>query len=351
MSISCVLGVPGVPGLPAVPGVPAVSAVPAAPESAICAEGLGKLYGDTEAVVGLDLDVPEGRIFGFVGPNGAGKSTTIGMLCTLVRPTLGRARVAGCDVGTQPDEVRRRIGLIFQESTLDVDLTAEENMRFQADLFGVPRRRSRVLIPELLELVDLAQRRDSPVRTLSGGMRRRLEIARGLLHAPRVLFLDEPTTGLDPQTRAAVWEHLHRLRREQGITVFLTTHHLEEAEHCDLMAIIDAGELVAEGTPAGLKAVVGADLVTLHTGDDARAARAVRERFGLAVQTHERGLRLKVADGAAFVPRLCAELGVPVRSVRVTPPSLDDVFLHYTGRTIREADGGPTPPPGLGPRR
>ncbi|MEU0934973.1 ATP-binding cassette domain-containing protein [Embleya sp. NPDC005971] len=318
-------------------------------------EGLGKLYGDTEAVVGLDLEVPAGRIFGFLGPNGAGKSTTIGMLCTLVRPTLGRAQVAGCDVGTQPDEVRRRIGLIFQESTLDVDLTAEENMRFQADLFGVPRRRSRTTIPALLQLVDLAQRANSPVRTLSGGMRRRLEIARGLLHAPRVLFLDEPTTGLDPQTRAAVWEHLHRLRREQGITVFLTTHHLEEAEHCDQIAIIDAGELVAQGTPAALKAIVGADLVTLHTADDERAARAVRERFGLVTQAHEGGLRLRVADGAAFVPRLCAGIGVPVRSVHVKPPSLDDVFLHYTGRTIREADGGAGAaagvPQGFGPRR
>ncbi|MFI6981038.1 ATP-binding cassette domain-containing protein [Embleya sp. NPDC050154] len=318
---------------------------------AIRAEGLGKLYGDTEAVVGLDLEVPAGRIFGFLGPNGAGKSTTIGMLCTLVRPTLGQARVAGRDVRTEPDEVRRRIGLIFQESTLDVDLTAEENMRFQADLFGIPRRRSRTTIPALLDLVDLARRGNSPVRTLSGGMRRRLEIARGLLHAPRVLFLDEPTTGLDPQTRAAVWEHLHRLRREQGITIFLTTHHLEEAENCDLMAVIDAGELVAQGTPAALKAVVGADLVTLHTGDDERAAHAVHERFGLTAEVHEGGLRLRVADGAAFVPRLCAELDVPVRSVRVTAPSLDDVFLHYTGRTIREADGGPTAPSGFGPRR
>ncbi|MFJ4200808.1 ATP-binding cassette domain-containing protein [Streptomyces sviceus] len=317
--------------------------------TAVQVEGLRKTYGTHEAVVDLDLSVAAGQTYGFLGPNGAGKSTTIGMLCTLIRPSAGRAEVAGHDIAREPDAVRRGIGLVFQESTLDGELTAEENLRFQADLFGMPRPLARRTIAELLDLVELTPRKDSPVRTYSGGMRRRLEIARGLLHTPRVLFLDEPTTGLDPQTRVAIWEHLHRLRAEQEITVFLTTHHLEEAEHCDRMAIMDRGQLVVEGTPAGLKGVVGADLVVLRTGDDDEAARAVRERFGIEAEAGADGVRLRTPDGAGFVPRLCAELTVPVHAVTVTPPTLDDVFLHYTGRTIREADGPQQP--AFGPRR
>ncbi|GAA3159556.1 MULTISPECIES: ATP-binding cassette domain-containing protein [Streptomyces] len=316
---------------------------------AVLVEGLRKTYGTHEAVVDLDLAVAPGETYGFLGPNGAGKSTTIGMLCTLLRPSAGRAEVAGHDITREADAVRRGIGLVFQESTLDGELTAEENLRFQADLFGLPRARARRAISELLDLVELTHRKDSPVRTFSGGMRRRLEIARGLLHTPRVLFLDEPTTGLDPQTRVSIWEHLHRLRAEQEITIFLTTHHLEEAEHCDRMAIMDQGQLVVEGTPAGLKAVVGADLVVLRTDDDERAALAVQDRFGLKADTGPDGVRLRTQDGAGFVPRLCAELAVPVHAVTVTPPTLDDVFLHYTGRTIREADGPQQPH--FGPRR
>jgi len=178
------------------------------------------------------------------------------------------------------------------------------------------------------------------VQLFSGGLRRRLEIARGLLIGPRVLFLDEPTTGLDPQTRAAVWDYLNVLRREQDTTIFLTTHHLEEAENCDQIAIIDHGRVVAQGSPAGLKSVIGADLVTLRTADDARAARAISERFGLAAEVRADGLHVRVADGAAFVPSICAGLGLPIRSVTVSPPTLDDVFLHHTGRSIRETDVG-----------
>ncbi|GAA4800204.1 ABC transporter ATP-binding protein [Streptomyces ziwulingensis] len=319
--------------------------------SAVRAEGLSKLYGERAAVVGLDLDVADGEIFGFLGPNGAGKSTTIGMLSTLVRPTLGRAWIAGHDVLCDPRAVRSRIGLVFQEPSLDEELTAAENLRFQAELFGLARAEARRRIAALLELVDLTARRDGLVRTFSGGMRRRLEIARGLLHAPRVLFLDEPTTGLDPQTRAAIWEHLHRLRRERELTVFLTTHHLEEAENCDRIAIMDDGELVAEGTPRELKAVVGDDLVVLRTGDDAAAAAAVRASFAVAAEAGASGVRMRVPDGAAFVPRLCARLTVPVHAVTVAPPTLDDVFLHYTGRSIREADRGPVSPGDLATRR
>jgi ABC-2 type transport system ATP-binding protein len=317
---------------------------------AVRAEGLRKTYGTHEAVLDLDLAVEPGELYGFLGPNGAGKSTTIGMLCTLLRPTAGRAEVAGYDVIRRPHEVRKRIGLVFQESSLDGELTAEENLRFQAELFGVRRREAQRLIGELLELVELGHRRDTPVRMFSGGMRRRLEIARGLLHTPRVLFLDEPTTGLDPQTRVAIWEHLHRLRNEQEITVFLTTHHLEEAEWCDRIAIMDHGDLVVEGRPGDLKSVIGADLVTLRTGDDATAVAAIAERFGLTAESAKDEVRVRVADGAEFVPRLCAELSVPVRSVTVRPPSLDDVFLHYTGRTIREADDRPAALPAFGRR-
>ncbi len=309
----------------------------------IVAEGLGKSYGDRAAVTDLDLTVEAGEIFGFLGPNGAGKTTTVSLLCTLLRPSTGWAEVAGYDVRRQPDEVRRRIGLVFQEPTLDMDLTAEQNLRFQAELYDLPRRAARPRIAEMLALVDLTARRNSPVGSFSTGMRRRLEIARGLLHTPRVLFLDAPTTGLDPQTRVAIWEHLHQMREEQETTVFLTTHHLEEAENCDQIAIIDDGRLVVKGAPAELKAVVGADLVVLRTGDDEAAAAAIEDRFGIESEAGPDGVRMRVADGASFVPKLCSELAVPVHSVTVTPPTLDDVFLHYTGRSIREADNGPGP--------
>ncbi|MFI6585586.1 ATP-binding cassette domain-containing protein [Embleya sp. NPDC050493] len=305
---------------------------------AVLARGLTKSYGPVHAVCGLDLTVHAGEAFGFLGPNGAGKSTSIAMLSTLLRPTAGRAEVAGHDIRDEQDAVRRAIGIVFQETTVDVDLTAEENLRFHADLYGMPRREARGRIASMLDLVGLTERSTRAVRTFSGGMRRRLEIARGMLHTPRVLFLDEPTTGLDPQTRAAIWGYLHRLREESGTTLFMTTHQLEEAEHCDRIAVVDEGRVVVEGSPAQLKAVIGDDLVVLRTRDNDSALRSVREQFGLRAVVEESELRVRVADGAAFVPRLCRQLTVPVYSVSVTSPTLDDVFLHYTGRTIREAD-------------
>ncbi|MBH1937422.1 ATP-binding cassette domain-containing protein [Streptomyces sp. AV19] len=311
---------------------------PAVAAATILARDLRKTYPGVEAVRGVDLTVRAGETFGFLGPNGAGKSTTIAMLCTLARPTAGRASVAGADVTTDPAAVRRRIGLVFQDLTVDGDLTAAENLRFHADLYGLPRRAARRRVTEMLALVGLHDRRDSAVRTFSGGMKRRLEIARGLLHAPQVLFLDEPTLGLDPHSRAQVWEHLHRVRTRQSVTLFLTTHYLEEAEHCDRIAVIDGGRIVAEGTPAALKAVVGADRVAVRTADDTAALRALRERFGLRVHADREGLLVHVPDGASFVPRLCEGLGVPVLSVAVTRPSLDDVFLRCTGRTLHSAE-------------
>jgi ABC-2 type transport system ATP-binding protein len=237
--------------------------------------GLSKRFADLEAVRGVSFSVAAGETFGFLGPNGAGKSTTIAMLCTLLRPTSGSARVAGYDVAREQAAVRQRIGLVFQDTTLDDYLTAEENLRFHAELYGVPRAEAPRRIEDVMNMVGLWDRRANLVRTFSGGMKRRLEIARGLMHSPRVLFLDEPTVGLDPQTRAHIWSYINELRRTEQITMFLTTHYMDEAEHCDRIAIIDEGRIVASGTPEELKAQVGRDRVEIHTADDEAAIAAL----------------------------------------------------------------------------
>jgi ABC-2 type transport system ATP-binding protein len=306
--------------------------------AAIVVEDLTRRFDEIEAVRGVSFTVPPGQTFGFLGPNGAGKSTTISMLCTLLAPTSGRARVAGFDVTTQQAEVRRRIGLVFQDTTLDDYLTAEENLRFHAELYGVPRSAVGARLDQVLELVGLAERRASLVRTFSGGMKRRLEIARGLLHSPRVLFLDEPTIGLDPQTRSQIWAYLDQLRRREVITMFLTTHYMEEAERCDRIAIIDNGRIVVEGTPDELKASVGKDRVTLRSGDDQAAIARLLERFGLEATVSEGAVTFHVKGGEEFVPRLFAELGIPILAISINRPTLDDVFMTYTGRTIRDAE-------------
>ncbi len=314
-------------------------AVPVSPSRpAIAVEGLVKRYGDFEAVKGISFDVAQGETFGFLGPNGAGKSTTISMLCTLIKPSGGRALVDGFDVVAEQMEVRRRIGLVFQDTTLDDYLTAEENLRFHAELYGVRRD----LVPErlrrVMEMVGLWERRNSVVRTFSGGMKRRLEIGRGLLHSPRVLFLDEPTVGLDPQTRASIWDYINQLKRQEQITMFLTTHYMDEAENCDRIAIMDGGQIVRIDTPEALKASVGQDRVEIHTDNDEEAIAVVEARFGLKATMSEGLVTLHVAAGEEFVPRLFAELGIPILSVRVSRPTLDDVFMSYTGRTIRDAE-------------
>ncbi|MYY04561.1 MULTISPECIES: ATP-binding cassette domain-containing protein [unclassified Streptomyces] len=317
------------------------------PEYAISTRGLVKSYPGpegttTHAVRELDLDVRQGETFAFLGPNGAGKSTTIAMLCALARPTAGHATVAGADVRTQPHQVRQRVGMLFQQSALDPDLTAEQNLRIHARLYGIRRVHVRQRAAEVLEVAGLTDRRRSPVRTLSGGMRRRLEIARQLLHAPSLLFLDEPTTGLDPHARAQIWAHLHALRERQGTTLFVTTHHLEEAANCDRVAIIDRGRLVAQDTPRALRAAIGDDRVMLHTSDDTTAHRIVRRiappEHSVTVDPH--GVCLRVPDGSSWIPRLCAALeghSIAVRAASATPPTLDDVFFHHTGRSIHGA--------------
>jgi ABC-2 type transport system ATP-binding protein len=318
---------------------------------AVQVRGLEKRFGELVAVDGVDLDVRRGETFGFLGPNGAGKSTTISMLCTLLQPTGGHAVVAGTDVVAESDEVRRRIGLVFQDVTLDTYLTAEQNLRFHAQLYGVPSDEFEARMRQVLELVGLWERRKSDVMTYSGGMKRRLEIARGLLHSPRVLFLDEPTVGLDPQTRASIWEYLDQLRKQEDLTIFLTTHYMDEAEYCDRIAIMDAGQIVALDTPAALKAQIATDRVRLVTADDEAAAAAIRERYDLETTVVDDALELQVADGEAFVPKLLSEIGVPVSSVSVARPSLDDVFMAFTGRTIRDAEGPQVEMPAMWRRR
>jgi ABC-2 type transport system ATP-binding protein len=312
-------------------------------EPAIEVRGLTKTYksGDTviEAVRGIDLRVDAGQTYGFLGPNGAGKSTTIEMLCTIRNPTAGSARVAGFDVVRERDEVRRRIGLVFQQQTLDQQLTAEQNLRFHADLYGLSRADAGRRIDEVLEMVALTDRRKDTVLKFSGGMKRRLEIARGLVHAPAVLFLDEPTIGLDPQTRAAIWDYLGDLRQRTEITVFVTTHYMDEAEHCDRIAIMDHGSLVDIDTPAALKASVGTDRVTIRTADDEEALRRLPGSIGTS-----EGVVINVEDGEAYVPELFSTLGVPITNVSISRPSLDDVFLSYTGRTIRDSEQTPAMP-------
>jgi len=305
---------------------------------AVEVSGLSKRYGAVEAVKGVSFSVARGEVFAFLGPNGAGKTTTIKMLCTLARPTGGRATVDGFDVQHQPKSVRRQIGLVFQEQTLDEQLTAEENLRFHAVLYGVPHDQVDARIVKVLELVALSDRRKDLVSTYSGGMARRLEIARGMLHTPKVLFLDEPTVGLDPQTRALIWDDIQRLRMEEGVTIFLTTHYMDEAEYAGRIAIIDHGSIIALDTPDVLKASVGTDTVEIETADD-EVAFASLQLAGYKVERTEGGLVAFVEDEEAAVGPIVAAAGVPVRTVRAHRPTLDDVFLHFTGREIREQHG------------
>ena len=310
--------------------------------AAVSVSGLRKRYGDIEAVRGIDFEVAAGETFGFLGPNGAGKSTTIKILCTLAKPTSGSAHVAGHDVVADRDEVRRNIGLVFQDTTLDSYLTAAQNLRFHADLYAVPKAAVEPRMRQVLDMVGLWDRRDSLVSTFSGGMQRRLEIARGLLHAPYVLFLDEPTVGLDPQTRASIWKYINDLKSREDITIFLTTHYMDEAENCERIAIIDHGKIVAIDTPEALKASVGKDRVQIHTADDTAAIAELATKFGIEAAVHEGAVTFSVTSGEHFVPRLFAELTVPISTVSMSRPSLDDVFMSYTGTTIRDAEASGT---------
>jgi ABC-2 type transport system ATP-binding protein len=305
---------------------------------AVVVSALSKSFGAVEAVRSVDFEVAAGEVFGFLGPNGAGKSTTINMLCTLLKPSAGSATVAGHDVVRERDAVRRNIGLVFQDPTLDGYMSAEQNLRMHAELYGVDRALVPPRMRQVLEMVGLWERRSAQVLTFSGGMRRRLEIARGLMHSPRVLFLDEPTIGLDPQTRSSIWRYIGELKQNEDITIFMTTHYMDEAEFCDRIAIMDQGEIVAIDTPTALKAGIGDDRIRIATDDDGAAIAALERRFGIAARVSAGAVTFAVPAGEQFVPRLFAELGVPIKEVSVSRPTLDDVFMAFTGSSIRDAE-------------
>jgi len=303
-------------------------------------ENLVKKFGQLVAVNGISFTVTQGEIFGFLGPNGAGKTTTMNILCTLAKPTSGIATVDGFDVVRQQSKVRQSIGLVFQDRSLDERLSALQNMNFHAMVYHVPASIRGKRIEEVLRMMELWDKRHHEVRTYSGGMKRRLELARGLLHHPKVLFLDEPTLGLDPQTRTRIWEFILELRKREGTTIFLTTHYMDEADNAGRIAVIDYGKLVAMDTPEKLKGIVGKDIITVKTDDDDRAIEEIRLRYQIEVRRDMDGLHLEVANGSKFLPRFIKEFGTKILSVGLRRPSLDDVFLKLTGHEIREGKAG-----------
>jgi len=305
-------------------------------DNIIKVENLVKKFGELVAVDDISFAVTPGEIFGFLGPNGAGKTTTINILCTLTRPTSGSAVLDGLDVVRNHDQVRQLIGLVFQDPSLDERLTGLQNLRFHAMVYNVPASIREDRIEEVLRMVELWDKRNNDVRTYSGGMKRRLELARGLLHHPKVLFLDEPTIGLDPQTRKNIWEHILELKRHEGTTIFLTTHYMDEAENADRIAIIDHGKLVAMDTPRKLKEIVGKDIVTVKTSDNHQAEEEIKTRYKIEAKRDGEELMFEVANGESFLPGFIREFGTKILSVSLRRPSLDDVFLKLTGREIRE---------------
>jgi ABC-2 type transport system ATP-binding protein len=329
--------------------------------TAVAVEHIFKRYGDFEAVKDVNFSVAEGEIFGLLGPNGAGKSTLIRMMTTLIPVTAGKAFVGGHDVSEDPDDVRRMIGVIPQALTSDQDLTVEENLRIYAKLYSVPRAQREKNIDSVLEAVDLTKWRDAQTKTLSGGMRRRLEIARGLVHNPRIFFLDEPTTGLDPVSRIAVWEMLNNMKNQRHLTILLTTHYMEEADKlCDRIAIVDHGKLVALGTPVELKnSVAGANVVEVHFDrEDEQWKERLEKLEGVtSVQPESAGFyRVITTSGSKTTMQLvelAASLGETLTSLSVQNTTLDDVFVHYTGRQLRDEQVKPVymlpPRPGMQP--
>jgi len=301
-------------------------------------ENLVKKFGELVAVDGISFSVAPGEIFGFLGPNGAGKTTTINILCTLSKPTSGRATIDDFDVVRQQSQVRQTIGLVFQDPSLDERLSGLQNLRFHAMVYNVPASVREQRIEHVLKMVELWDRRRSEVRTYSGGMKRRLELARGLLHYPKVLFLDEPTLGLDPQTRNRLWEYILELRQREGTTIFLTTHYMDEAENADRIAVIDHGKLIAMDTPERLKKIVGKDIISVKTDDNDRAAEEIKLRYKIEARRDSDGLTFEVTNGEKFLPDFIKELGTKILSVNLRRSSLDDVFLKLTGREIRREE-------------
>jgi ABC-2 type transport system ATP-binding protein len=302
---------------------------------------LEHVFDSFAAVRGISFTVKRGEVFSFLGPNGAGKSTTINILTTLLPLQKGTVRVAGYDVAREPGRVRESIGIVFQEDVLDRDLTVWETMEFHGRLYSIPRDERRRRIDDLLRVVELGSKRDERTKNLSGGMKRRLQIARGLMTRPEVLFLDEPTQGLDPQTRMRMWEYIRQVN-ESGTTIFLTTHYMEEADMLsDRISIIDGGKIIVSGTPEELKNALGEDVVYLETEDDGRARETLRGiREIRSVTESSRGLSVTIsADGSHCLPRIVDAVrgaGIEISSVNLKKPTMDDVFVHYTGRELRD---------------
>jgi len=314
--------------------------------NAIDIRELSKSYKELKAVDKVSLSVESKSIFGLLGPNGAGKTTLISMLVTMRQPSGGSAKVNNFDIEKEPGKVRQSIGIVFQDPSLDDELTAKENLEMHAAMYNVPKKQREKRIEELVKLVGLEKNLDSIVKTFSGGMRRRLEIARGLIHHPKILFLDEPTIGLDPQTRAGIWQHIKKLNKEKGITIILTTHYMDEADSvCSKIAIIDQGKIIATGSPKSLKNALGGDVVSIKC-DKAEECKKELSKFAwVKVAIRHNGLvDIRVEKGEEKIPKILAfvnKKGIKVESVSLRKPSLDDVFIHYTGRTIREEEVGP----------
>ena len=310
--------------------------------AAIHAADLTRRFGDLVAVDRISFDIEQGEIFGLLGPNGAGKTTTLSMLATMLEPTAGSATVMGIDITKDQDGVRKAIGIVFQDQSLDEELTAWENMDFHGRLYRIPKDVREQRTEELLRLVELYDRRNDIVKTFSGGMRRRLEIARGLLHHPQVLFLDEPTLGLDPQTRNLLWKYIETLAKEKNITIILTTHYMEEADRlCSRIAIIDHGKIIALDTPARLKDSIGGDVVTIRSPETENTATTLTVPWIKRLETHDGEVILTLENAEqhlSTIVTLMNEKNIPITSISVHKPTLEDVFLSFTGKTIREED-------------
>ena len=308
------------------------------------AQGLTKKFGSLTAVDNINFKVEKGEVFGLLGPNGAGKSTTLSMLCTILRPTSGIALVNGFDVAKNPSQVRKSIGIVFQDPSIDDKLTGRENMQMHGDLYGVPRDQLKSRIDEVLKLVELEDRADSYMNTYSGGMRRRLEIARSLIHYPKVLFLDEPTIGLDPQSRDHIWSYIRELIKSEDITVILTTHYMEEADKlCPRIAIVDHGKIVAMDTPKKLKEQLGGETITVKTKKNELFVEKIKAAgIVKAVVIVNEEVKMTVDSAHSLLPsviNIAMQNGIFIESVSVQEPQLDDVFLHYTGRALRDTKG------------
>ncbi len=304
-------------------------------------KGLTKNFGKLTAVDNICFEVKKGEIFGFLGPNGAGKSTTINIICTLLRKSAGEVTLCGKNIDKQRNEIRNSIGLVFQDPSLDDRLTALENLYFHALLYNVDRKLIKDRIAEVLEMVNLVSRKNDLVRTFSGGMRRRLEIARGLIHHPQVLFLDEPTLGLDPQTRNRIWDYIVNLKKHTHITIFLTTHYMEETEICSRIAIMDSGKIIALDTPDNLKSGIGGDIITVSSENNAFLREYIENTMDKKIDFEKEGkLQFEVKDSASFVPSFIVSSPIKILSITARKPTLNDVFLDLTGREIREENIG-----------